>query len=96
MEEAEDRQRQAKMVRKMARMRIVKVPMTPNRRRHVVSHFGEALRAILDEYKEVRVTVPPPEDTKAQSISVVDPKDQMSAVTAAISRRGSGSQAEGS
>ena len=90
--EAEARQMQAKMARKMAnkaRKRIVKVNLTvaPNRRRHVVGHGGEALRAILQEYKEVRVTVPPQEDTKAEGITVLGPKEQVSAVTAAISRR---------
>ena len=90
--EAEARQMQAKMARKQAnkaRKQRVKVSLAvaPNRRRHVVGHGGEALRAILQEYKEVRVTVPPQEDTKAEGITVIGPKEQVSAVTAAISRR---------
>ena len=86
--EAEDRQRRAKMA-KQARKNTAKVtvPVAPNRRGHVVGHGGEALRAILEDYKEVRVTVPRPQDTEAHGITVVGPKDQVSAVTAAIARR---------
>ena len=65
----------------------ITLSVAPNRRCHAVGHSGEALRIILHEYQDMRVTVPSPEDTKAESISIVGPKDQVSAVTAAISQR---------
>ena len=62
------------------------LPVAPNRRRHVVGPGGEALRTILQEYKEVRVVVPPPENLEAQHIAISGPGDQVSAVAAAITR----------
>ena len=62
------------------------LPVAPNRRRHVMGPGGEALRTILQEYKEVRVVVPPTENLEAQHIAISGPEDQVSAVAAAITR----------
>ena len=86
LEEEEDKaMRQRAKTAKDGRIKVT-MPVAPNRRRHVLGPGGETLHALLHDYQGVQVMVPPPKDTEAQTISIVGPKDQVSAVTAAISR----------
>uniref|UniRef100_A0A0P4VVI4 K Homology domain-containing protein n=1 Tax=Scylla olivacea TaxID=85551 RepID=A0A0P4VVI4_SCYOL len=72
--------------RQQSTRKKVVLTVPPDKRRHVVGRGGEALHAILQEYQEVRVTVPPPQDTTARGITLVGPKDDVAAVATAISR----------
>ena len=84
MGEAEADRRRAKRAQTW-RVEVV-VPVAPDRRRFVVGSGGKVLQTLLQDYADVRVSVPPPKDTEAVGVTVVGPKGQVDAVCAAISR----------
>ncbi|MPC10180.1 Vigilin [Portunus trituberculatus] len=55
---------------------VVKVEVPPTMRRHVVGGGGEALRRLAQAHPAVRVTVPPPSDTRTASVTISGPRQE--------------------
>ena len=69
------------MVRQSWEEERVKVALRvpPKRRQHVIGPRGETIRRLRHEYPSVRVTVPPPQDTQCQEVTLDGPKNQVTA-----------------
>lgn len=53
----------------------------------MVGSGGEALRRLQQQFEEVRVSVPPPEDKETRHITLEGPKEQVAAAAALLTQR---------
>ena len=68
----------------LCRPYLLAVAVTRAQRRLVVGRRGGALRRLQQEYNGVRVTVPPPQDDKADGVTLWGPRCQVEAAAQAI------------
>ena len=69
------------MVRQSWEEERVKVALhvPPKRRQHVIGPRGETIRRLQHAYPSVRLTVPPPQDTQCQEVTLDGLKSQVTA-----------------
>ena len=87
LEDVEAKLQQEEELRQAKKIRVVKLDVAPNMRRHVVGPGGETLRRLAQEHPSVRVMVPPPSDTHTGSVKIRGPRDEAAAVQNCLKAR---------
>ena len=84
LQAVEERLRQAEQRRQERRRVVVKVEVPPAMRCHVVGPRGQTLRRLAQEHPAVRVTVPPPSDTRTATVTISGPRHEAAKVADCI------------
>ncbi|XP_063857355.1 serine/arginine repetitive matrix protein 1-like [Scylla paramamosain] len=80
----EENLREAEQLRQERKRTVLKVQVAPHMRRHVVGPRGETLKRLAQEHPTVRVTVPPPSNTRTTSVSIKGPRNEAAVVADCI------------
>ena len=84
LQAVEEKLREAQQRRQERKRVVLRVEVAPDMRRHVVGPRGETLSRLAQEHPAVRVTVPPPSDTRTASVSIRGPRDEAAVVADCI------------